>query len=189
MTDDDIQLCKNYFPKRYKKAQNYKFDDDKKRSYGVSVLFYRILNICEKNLYYTENQKLYAENIEFNISHSGDYVVLCYDNDTVGVDIEKIGKYHSNVAKRVFTQKEQEWLCDDKNKFYQLWTLKESVMKATGLGLKLGANSFEVLHFFDNEPIIINGISYYGITTKYEDYYISICQTKPIQKINIEKIN
>lgn len=35
----------------------------------------------------------------FNLSHSGDYVVLASDSDRVGVDIEKVCKVPSGVAK------------------------------------------------------------------------------------------
>lgn len=190
LNNEDIMLCQNHFPKRFEKAQNFHFDDDKKRCYGGAVLMNKILGITEKELCFEKAGKPYCKNINFNISHSGNYVILGASESTIGVDIEIINEYHPKVAKRVYTQSEQKWLDDDKqNKFYQLWTLKESVMKATGKGLTLAPNSFEVLGFSNQKPIIIDDTSYYVVTTKFEDYFIAVCKTKPIDKVDIEKIN
>lgn len=188
LNNEDIAICQNHFPKRYEKAQSFHFDDDKKRAYAGAVLIHKILGINENDIKYGENGKPLCDNICFNISHSGDFVILGSSENPIGVDIEKTSDYHEKVAKRVFTDNEQKWLEDDKkNRFYQLWTLKESVMKATGKGLQLTPNSFEVLPFFENKPIIIDHTSYYGMSVKFKDYYISVCKTEPIKNICIEE--
>lgn len=180
-------VCKNYFPKRFEKSKSLLFEDDKKRSYACAFLLYSVLGIKENQIYYTLNGKPHVKNLFFNLSHSGDYVILGVGDCQLGVDIEKVSKFHSNVAKRMFTTKEQSWLGEDVKRFYQLWTLKESVMKACSKGLAIAANSFEVLPFFQNKSVIVDGITYYGTVTEFEEYFISVCQTKHIEKIEIAK--
>lgn len=83
----------------------------------------------------------------FSLSHSGDKVVLLVDEHDAGVDIEQIAPYSEAVARRVFTLREQVWLQNQQNNeaFYKLWTGKESIMKALGLGFQLPPESFEIL--------------------------------------------
>lgn len=82
----------------------------------------------------------------FNLSHSGNKVVLLADERSVGVDVELITSYSQSVAKKVFTAAEQDWLryqATDEA-FFRLWTGKESIMKALGLGFQLPPESFEI---------------------------------------------
>src|SRR5699024_6092340 len=72
---------------------------------------------------------------EFNISHSGDYVLCAVDNKPVGIDIEKI-KYidFESLAKSFFTVNEFNYIVNQNckfplNRFYEIWTLKESYIK------------------------------------------------------------
>ena len=103
----------------------------------------------EKQLITNQHGKpLLADNsCFFNISHSGDYVILAISDCELGADIEKIAPYNPKVANRCFTANEKEWLnqspCDER--FYQLWTGKEAVMKATGKGFSMNPQSFELL--------------------------------------------
>lgn len=88
-------------------------------------------------------------NIEFNLSHAGEYVMVgISDNGPIGVDIEKIkGKDWQPIAKRFFHPLEVEQLeqADDANQlFFQLWTLKEAFVKAIGHGLSYGLEKFAI---------------------------------------------
>lgn len=82
----------------------------------------------------------------FNLSHSGNKVVLLVSDRPSGIDIEEILPWSEAVAKRVFTQRERQWLEAQSGDaaFYRLWTAKESIMKALGLGFRLPPESFEV---------------------------------------------
>lgn len=84
---------------------------------------------------------------DFSISHSGSKVVLAVDQRDIGVDIEQISPWYPEVARRVFTPAELAWLEKQKGQaaFYRLWTGKEAVMKALGLGFQLPPESFEIL--------------------------------------------
>ena len=83
----------------------------------------------------------------FNLSHSGAYVILGVSAHETGVDIERIGPFEDKVARRCYTEAELAWLYAqrDASAFYRLWTAKESIMKASGLGFAMPPESFSVL--------------------------------------------
>lgn len=84
----------------------------------------------------------------YNISHSGEYVVCVVHDDAVGVDIEYIGPYDLSLAKELFTKEEYQYLLNDKKDrlaaFYDIWTLKESYIKAVGKGLSKSLQGFSM---------------------------------------------
>lgn len=76
-------------------------------------------------------------------------MAFCHNHE-IGIDIEMTRRNtdFEGVAKKVFTRREQEMLMpltkSEKRKlFFQLWTAKESLMKATGLGFSLNPSSVE----------------------------------------------
>ncbi|CAK6470294.1 4'-phosphopantetheinyl transferase [Peribacillus simplex] len=83
----------------------------------------------------------------YNISHSGEYVVCAVHDAEVGVDIEKIGPFELQLAKVFFTEEEYKQVLeaeDGLSSFYDIWTLKESYIKAIGKGLSIPLHSFNV---------------------------------------------
>lgn len=82
-------------------------------------------------------------NIEFNMSHSYNSAYYAITSDfSVGIDVEfyNKGKNIFNIAKSVFSIDELEFflnLSDLKRQefFFNVWTKKEAVIKAMGLGL------------------------------------------------------
>jgi len=86
---------------------------------------------------------------QFNISHSGRWVICGAGNKPLGVDIESIQRDISAVARRFFSPDELaslHGLPQDRQQaaLIEIWTLKESYMKATGLGLRLPLKELEV---------------------------------------------
>lgn len=123
---------------------------DKAHCLATGLLLRRHCGIeNDSQIIYNENGKpcLKDGNLRFNAAHSGNYAVLGVSDAEIGIDIEKIKPYKRNVAARCFTPPELEWLRQNgDNAFFRLWTAKESIMKATGLGLaKLPPNTFTVL--------------------------------------------
>lgn len=90
-----------------------------------------------------------SEKYDFNISHSGDWVVGVLASSCVGIDVEQIGPLDLSVAKHVFSgaelqiilQKDEE---EAKDYFYELWTLKESYIKAIGKGFYYSTKDFTI---------------------------------------------
>ena len=90
--------------------------------------------------------------ISFNVSHSGDLVLVAFAvGRQVGVDVEQIkpGFPVDEVAPRFFAPGEIEALNaydgDEKTRaFFRIWTRKEALIKAVGKGLSMPLASFEV---------------------------------------------
>jgi 4'-phosphopantetheinyl transferase len=101
---------------------------------------------------YSEHKKPSLKNhnnIHFNISHSGDWVVCAVSAKEVGIDVEKIRETNFNIARRFFSNDEVKHLFAlPKNQqleyFFDLWTLKESYLKTLGTGLTKPLSSFTV---------------------------------------------
>ena len=89
--------------------------------------------------------------LAFNLSHSGNRVVFAVSkNQDLGVDLELIKKERAilKIAERYFSTSETRELrnlpkASQVKRFYELWTLKESVLKACGYGLSRGLSEIE----------------------------------------------
>jgi len=97
---------------------------------------------CLKSLSYNDFGRPFIDSdIDFNISHSGDYVVCAVaDREKVGIDIEKIRPIVLSDFKNYMTYREWEDIAaSDRqyDRFYEHWTMKESVIKAEGRGLSI----------------------------------------------------
>lgn len=85
--------------------------------------------------------------IQFNISHSGDFVVCAVNDQQVGIDVEKVKAFDLCMAKQLFTEFEYWEILAAENKSlacYDFWTMKESYVKALGKGLAIPLHSFRV---------------------------------------------
>lgn len=74
---------------------------------------------------------------EFNISHSGDWVLIAYSKFPVGIDIEQNSGYKNDIIE-YFHPDEKTYIYDalDKGRaFFEVWTRKEAFLKATGTGI------------------------------------------------------
>jgi 4'-phosphopantetheinyl transferase len=89
-------------------------------------------------------------NVEFNMSHSGAWVVCALDRAPVGVDVEQIKPIEPDLSRRFFSADEDRRLrnidaASRLEQFFMLWTLKESYAKMTGLGLALPLQEFSMV--------------------------------------------
>ncbi|MBR5515528.1 MAG: 4'-phosphopantetheinyl transferase superfamily protein [Clostridia bacterium] len=108
---------------------------------------HRLLSSVYKKNYvleYNNRSKPYIKNDSsffFNISHSHEWVCLAVSSKEIGVDIEKHDPAKTRLAKRFFSKKEQEF-CKTVKDFFDIWTQKEAFIKAIGVGLSYGINTF-----------------------------------------------
>lgn len=136
--------------KQQERIKNIKNEKAKKQALAAELLvLYVVKKFKPKNISIPPlriagefGKPYFAENTDFkfNISHSGQWAVIAVSDCEIGIDIEKIGKLRTNVAKRVLHEKEkQEFFSLDINsqkiRFYDYWVLKESIVKATGRGM------------------------------------------------------
>lgn len=95
--------------------------------------------------------------MHFNVSHSGDIIVCAVSSYDVGIDIEFMRECnYLKIAKRVFSESEYLFLHNSaerekKERFFEIWTMKESYIKYIGKGFSLPLNSFSV--DFESKPI------------------------------------
>lgn len=122
-------------------------------------------------------------NIGFNLTHSGDWVGCVVGTSPVGIDIEEIRPIDIQIAKRFFTKQEYESLkilspAEQTQRFYHLWTLKESCIKADGRGLSVPLNSFTFQNEDNSNLIAVHGLEhpYYCQTYELEHTYkLAVC--------------
>lgn len=174
----------------------FRKEDDARRSITSELLVRSLamnkLNLNNSEIAFGENayKKPFlksASSFEFNVSHSGDWVVCAIDTEPVGIDVEQIKPIEFDIAKNFFTAEEYRSLTLSKPSeqlpyFYELWTLKESYIKAVGIGLSLPLDSFsfrkdEVLRTITVEegayPL------YYLQTIRLEsNYVLSVCSVR-----------
>ena len=144
-------------PERRQKTDRYRMPKDRQLSLGAELLLRYALQgfgISEYHLEYNDLGKpfLRDSNISVSISHSGTYVLCAAADRAVGCDIEQIKPVDLKIAKRFFCPEEYADIVSAPTPeaqtalFYRYWTLKESFMKVTGLGMKLPFNSFRIVH-------------------------------------------
>ena len=143
------------------RASKYRFEKDKNCSIIARGVLRTLLgNYLEKNpkeikfkLGEFGKPSLNEEsNIEFNISHSGNVIVLAFVlNDKIGVDVEHTKRTIevNSIAKQFFSKEEVTALFSleesyQKQAFYNCWTRKEAFIKALGSGLSFPLNQFVV---------------------------------------------
>lgn len=178
ITEAQIDIIRNRFPKRYWKAMNFRLHDDFLRCIGAYILLRQAFPfIDEKKIGYTDMGKPYIEDaLCFNYSHSGEYVVLVTDDKEIGIDIEKIGNRDYKMMQRAFSEEEFKYIEeeDSVNRFLELWTKKESVLKLFGLGINRNLNQINVLPLNESTPTAMLDENVYNKTFIEDGHIISI---------------
>ncbi|MBO4468514.1 MAG: 4'-phosphopantetheinyl transferase superfamily protein [Clostridia bacterium] len=179
------------FPERTKRAEAFAHEDDRLRCLGVAVLLNRVLDLSENDIRTGEYGKPFSDKTDkqFSISHSGDYVALAVSDDAVGVDIQKMDKKVNDSVYRILTENEKRYAAKDKpSDFIKLWTIKESLSKAAGLGLRMHFSDVDVSGFFEGRSIVFDGDEYYIDVVEIDNYYLGICTKNRHSSFFIDKM-
>jgi 4'-phosphopantetheinyl transferase len=162
---------------------------------GLRIILGQYLHTspAEINILEDEHQKPYLANypLHFNLSHSDHMAVYAIaSQQVIGVDIEKMNEpYHPDIPARFFSETENATLNalpahQQCHAFYQLWSRKEAVLKATGHGLRISLSSFSVSVNSVNESVSLeNKIWYVSPLTIHPDFAAAIASDQMIQKI------
>lgn len=153
------------FAEEHQQANRYKIPEDRGR-FCVGRAMLRYLSGCylrcdgkalqlEVNHYGKPRWQGFHEQLGFNISHSGDWVLIAFTAGLdVGIDVERVNQSPRfdflTVAKHAFHPLEMAQLDampeeQKKSTFYDLWSCKEAVMKAIGTGFHGVLNQCSVL--------------------------------------------
>lgn len=98
-------------------------------------------------------------NLQFNLSHSGDYIACAVTLDSpIGIDVETKQRKNNvmSIADHYFTGTELADILaqtgeNRHSKFFEYWTLKEAYIKARGLGLAIPLDQFSFSFTSDNK--------------------------------------
>lgn len=148
---------------RVKAAMKYRFESDRKRTLLAHALLNHAVSKKFPDMPLPVNPVTDGygkphihigpdDEIFFSLSHSGDHSICAVAPKPVGADIEEIKDDKEKIADRFFAAKERGYVRDAKS-FYRIWSLKESFMKAVGLGMKLPMDSFTVSDFNEKTGI------------------------------------
>jgi 4'-phosphopantetheinyl transferase len=185
-------LYKAASPERKQRADRYRRPEDKLRC----VIADRLLRTALGTASYTVEKGRYGKpylkdrkDFFYNLSHSGRYVVMAWGSSEVGIDVQehRAGTDLRALAAYGFAPDEYAYVfrCDTQipQRFYDIWTAKESYLKYTGEGLRKELNSFSVLTPED-------GIHYHYRNLE-GGYSLSLCTTEPdytFEQLNVQQL-
>jgi len=193
LSEEELQCALQLLPKeRIEKIERTKQKKSQLQSIYAGLLLEYALReqgLSGKKLTFLKNpdgKPYIAEYPElfYNLSHSNLYVALVMDEHPVGVDVEGLREGYQKLVTRFFAADEiavlQEQWGDEY--FTELWTRKESYLKATGYGMRMPLSGFSTLHeqVQVNERMtaeMLEDAIYYLATCKLEeDYTLSVCR-------------
>lgn len=186
--------------KRERILRFHRFEDAQRTLLGDVLSRYALckrFNLQNKDLVFGVNE--YGkpllpgfQDVHFNISHSGPWVVCAVDDQPVGIDVEIIKPMDFKIAERFFSKDEYRSLMNQPEEkklhyFYRLWTLKESYIKAEGKGLSIPLDSFSMNIGSDVITVTVDsGTGSYCFTQSFLDdtsvYAICTSDTSPIER-------
>ena len=145
-------------PERRHRADRCRRRADALRCVAADALLRRVLGDLADAVEKTPAGKPYLpgrDDLHFNLSHGGSWVVLAWGGSPVGVDVESL-RTDTNIdrmAGRFFAEGERRYVLereeDSRRRFFEVWTGKESYLKYLGTGLTKDLTSFSIL---DLEP-------------------------------------
>ncbi|MFS1513880.1 4'-phosphopantetheinyl transferase family protein [Chengkuizengella sp. SCS-71B] len=153
-----IDLLRNLPKEKQVRLNKFRNKMDADRSLlGEILIRTEIMNVTNvKNLEIVFQKNSYGKPIllnkpqlHYNITHSGNWVACAIDCSTIGIDVEKISPIDYTIADRFFSKQEIMDLTKKEEPeklkyFFDLWTLKESYIKADGRGLSIPLDSFSI---------------------------------------------
>lgn len=147
-----FELLESLFPERREKVKKCRNAEKQRQSLGAGLLLQKVLQkhgIAVQDISRNSYGKPEVPGLCFNLSHSKDLVICAVSTMDVGCDVEYVRQAPKKVAERYFGETEKAFLKDGQSeydeRFFRLWTIKESYMKMTGEGMRLPLSDFEVL--------------------------------------------
>ena len=180
----DEQLLSKLQPQRRKQLLSFRFEADKKRCAAAGLLLWNhIYKGHPENFTVSYNEKgkpTVQDAPFFNLSHSGNFVMLAVSDTPVGCDIEQLHKailthhvFHPNELTKLSSVPEGE---TRNREFLRLWTAKEALLKAIGTGIDANANTYDLS---SSDEIFLSDGSFWKIKhhtiRDFPEYLSCIC--------------
>ena len=118
---------------------------------------------------------------QFNLSHSGNLIILAFDVEKIGVDVEKIISLDLNYFENFLIDEEKFLInnSDDRlKKFYEIWTTLEAFAKFDGRGIGI----------YDDKNFINYKKNCEFKTFETENYIFTLCAKKIPPNLQPKKI-
>ncbi|MEL4106556.1 4'-phosphopantetheinyl transferase superfamily protein [Oscillospiraceae bacterium WX1] len=120
-------------------------------------------------------------NCHFNISHTKYAIAAIMSSQPVGVDVERVRDVDRRVAETAFTGSELSWLDEAetencRQRFFEIWTKKEAVLKQSGKGLAGGLKTTDVTCLSNDLNIS---------TFRFDAYVLSACAVEMVTENDI----
>lgn len=176
--DEEVMQCAKFLSRDEQlRADRFYFEPDRRRFIvtrgKLRLLLSRHFQIAPTAIvfaYMKHGKPFVAGNtaqIHFNVSHSEECALYAISRSCrLGVDIECLNRDVDwrGLGKRFFTHNESTALqhlsaSSRKRAFFACWTRKEAIIKATGDGLSLPLDQFEVTVEPDAEPRILAAVT------------------------------
>src|SRR5258708_14472218 len=145
------------------------------------------------------NKKPFIKNktsLHFNLSHSGDWILLAVAKSEIGVDTELINFdfEYKDVMEVYFNNDEINFINEEKSadRFFLLWTRKEAQIKATGKGLDENIKLIPGLigtHHINNDEISLYKEWVISSFNLNEQYIASVAVNPLIEEIRFWDID
>lgn len=186
-------LLENVSSRKKNQLEKYINREDIYRSLFADILvrtmicrFSGLQNV-DLRIEYDRFGKPYLDNVSnlcFNVTHSGEWVAIVLGEGLVGIDIEQIQKIdYVRIARRFFSVDEvrdlEELPVEEQLEyFFDLWTMKESFVKALGFGLNFEMSKFTVFRvgeeFFVYSPYVVSNfrLKQYFVDPNYK---LAVC--------------
>lgn len=170
--------------KQKEKALKFKNEKDQIRSMISSSL---INSLSNEEILFNEMGKPYYQNGPFfNVSHSGQFVIMAVSNKEIGVDIEENNNSDMSPLIKIFNEAEVK-LIKEHADFYYLWCAKESLIKCMGSSIN---KVKEVPSLPLNGLKTFKGKDYQCQTFIYEKHIVSITREGNEEfAVKIENVN
>lgn len=178
----DNEYTKLLSSEEHTKVFRYRFEKDQKTSlYTRALLRYSLSqylpSIKPQDWQFSAQEKgklalaSNPNNIQFNLSHTKELIAFAVTQQhALGVDVEFLERQNDikSIAKHYFSKPEISELSslsdkEQASRFYDYWTLKESYIKAWGLGLSIPLRDFS-FHINASHSDNLNNSSYNNIT-------------------------
>jgi 4'-phosphopantetheinyl transferase len=181
-------------PARRARALRYLREEDRLRCLAGGLLMRRLLGVREDGQLVegVHGKPLLAgAGPQFSLSHAGEYAVLAVGTFPNGVDIERTERMRPLAAKYCMTPEEYALFArtDTPEEFFcRIWTGKESVMKGTGLGMRLAPQSFSLLPLEAGDYLIRDERWFVGWHSLNDGYVIALASQAPVRDMELVRI-
>lgn len=118
----------------------------------------------------------FAAGPEFSVSHSGEYWACAFADERVGLDIQlrRMKSSAERIARRFFHPLEVKWLEENGlERFFDVWSAKESYVKLTGRGFQGDTAGFSVVSERGEFPYL-DGCGF-RLRSFMEEYSLCLC--------------